>query len=78
MDEQTSYALHQLAPWAQSTGLVEVKKALVACAEEAAEAEDGADLARRLIDRADRPASMPAAPEPSKRQTKKPPEPSPE
>jgi hypothetical protein len=77
MDEQTSYALRQLAPWAQSTGLVEVKRALVACAEEAAEAEDGADLARRLIDRADRPASA-AAPAPSKRQTKNPPEASPE
>lgn len=52
MDDQQSYALQQMALWARNLGIVEIKRALAICAEQASKASDGTDLAHRLMDRA--------------------------
>lgn len=52
MDEQQAHALRELALCVRNLGLVETRRALAICAEESNEAEDGTDLAHRLLDRA--------------------------
>lgn len=52
MDEQQSHALREMALWVRNIGLVEIRRALAICAEEANQSEDSTELAHRLLDRA--------------------------
>jgi hypothetical protein len=63
MDAQQRFALEQMIPWVKGTGIIEIRRALVICAEEASQSGDSDELAARLIRRID-------APEPPKAKAK--------
>jgi hypothetical protein len=61
MDSQTRYAVELMANWAKELGIVEIKRSLAICAEEAGKVSDGVELSAALIERASRSAEPAAA-----------------